>query len=433
MNRDEPGSLENTAVGRYLLLQLVGRGAFAEVYRARDTNLDRDVAIKAFDPRFSATAELREMILQEARLHARLEHANIVRIYDMVDHDAQFFLVMRYLQGMSLFDLQHALGGKLELVEAARYMRQVLKGVGFAHSKGVIHGDLKPRNIQITPYGEALVMDFGIACMISDQGGDGDEVRKATAGSPPYMSPEQILGRYHDARSDLYALAVTMYELVTGRHPFEEAQSEEELLRCHVHKAPPLPSLVNSALPPSLDRVLLRALDKDPEKRFRSCTSFAEHLHAAMRRDGVEPITDEDEEDNRWHPRVEIALSSRVFVAGGMVFLNVLTHDLSVGGAAVWLDSRPEVGASVQIELDPPEGTGLETVRAEGLVVWASPERDGAGHQVGLRFVDIDDEDRRTIQVLVRNVLMLGEEGATGEWLYVTGEIRTEDLKPTGG
>lgn len=427
MYHNEPGSLENTAVGRYLLLQLIGRGAFAEVYRARDTNLDRDVAIKAFDPRFSATAELREQILQEARLHARLEHANVVRIYDMVDHDAQFFLVMRYLQGMSLFDLQAALGGKLEVIEAARYMRQVLKGVGFAHSKGVIHGDLKPRNIQITPYGEALVMDFGIASMISDQG---EVIRETTSGSPPYMSPEQILGRYHDARSDIYALAITMYDLVTGRHPFEEAQSEEELLRCHVHKDPPPPSLVNSELPPSLDRVLLRAMAKDPEQRFRSCTSFAEHLHAAMRRDGVEPISDEDEEDNRWHPRVELDLSARVFITGGMVFLNVRTHDLSVGGAAVWLDSRPQVGATVQVEFDPPEGTGLETIRASGLVVWASAEKEMDGYQAGLRFTDIDDEDRRTIQTLVRNVLMLGEQGATGEWLYATGEIRTEDIKP---
>jgi len=427
MYHNEPGSLENTAVGRYLLLQLIGRGAFAEVYRARDTNLDRDVAIKAFDPRFSATADLREQILQEARLHARLEHANVVRIYDMVDHDAQFFLVMRYLQGMSLFDLQAALGGKLEVVEAARYMRQVLKGVGFAHSKGVIHGDLKPRNIQITPYGEALVMDFGIASMISDQG---EVIRETTSGSPPYMSPEQILGRYNDARSDLYALAITMYELVTGRHPFEDAQSEEELLRCHVHKEPPAPSLVNSELPPSLDRVLLRAMAKSPEQRFRSCTSFAEHLHAALRRDGVEPILDEDEEDNRWHPRVELDLPARVFVTGGMVFLNVRTHDLSVGGAAVWLDSRPPVGATVQVEFDPPEGTGLEAIRAAGLVVWAGAEREFDGYQVGLRFTDIDDDDRKTIQTLVRNVLMLGEAGATGEWLYVTGEIHTEDLKP---
>ena len=96
----------------------------------------------------------------------------------------------------------------------------------------------------------------------------------------------------------------------------------------------------------------------------------------------------------------------------------------------MWLDSRPQVGATVQVEFDPPEGTGLETIRAAGLVVWASAEKEFDGYQVGLRFTDIDDDDRKTIQTLVRNVLMLGEQGATGEWLYVTGEIRTEDLKP---
>jgi tRNA A-37 threonylcarbamoyl transferase component Bud32 len=386
-------------IGRYQLLERLGRGASAEVYRARDTRLQREVAIKVFHSELVQKPAIRRKFVKEAQIHACLEHPSIVRIYDLLERDERTYLVMHYLPGRTLADLAGTRGGKLPLAAMVTYLVHVLEGIGFAHSRGVLHQDLKPQNIIVTVAHQAVVVDFGIAALLEDVD---QKRRREVSGSPAYMAPEQARGRYLDARADIYSVAMTAYQIVTGHHPFEDSETIEEMLRCQIARQPAPPSSFASELPEELDEVLLKALAKEPEERYRSCDDFIEALGPVG--GSLPGRSAGDQRDLRWDPRVDIALAARVTYPDGQVAADLRTINLSAGGFALLMHRVPPAGTVLDVEIWVPGEP--EPLRSKVEVVATMPMPDGA--RVGCRFLSISDRDRRRARELVRDCLMLG-------------------------
>jgi serine/threonine protein kinase len=422
----EEGSLSGQTIKRYRFEERVGEGASADVYRAHDLHLRRDVAVKAISPEFLSSPGRMKQILREARIHARLEHVNIVRVYDLLKVDGHLFLVLRLLKGLSLRDIMEQRNGPMEPREAVGYARQYLRGVGFAHSMGIVHLDLKPHNIQITPAGEALIMDFGVARMIE---GRTRTSAGMVAGSPAYMAPEQAQGLYTDARTDIYSLGMTLYEQLAGRHPFVTARSVKEVLNWQIERTPPSIGDKVADVPRAVDRAVMRALAKDPARRFRSCREFSHALQLAWRRSrqpvpsveapaavevAPEPENEPEltEQERRWDPRADLELPARLVAGGGMAFVNGTVTNLSANGLAVLMPYRPSRGAGMQVEVDLPADDGTVVVRASADVVWVK-RGNGEDFLVGLRFNQIEDADRRRIADSVRERLVMGGQQAS--------------------
>ncbi len=265
------------SLGRYRLEATLGRGGMAEVFRATDTKLGRAVAVKVIQPAFAAQPQFVERFLREARLVAGLEHPNILPVYDFGEEDGSPFLVMPYLEGGTL--AQRMDGTPVPVPQVAPWIRQLAEALDFAHQAGVLHRDVKPANILIGKGDRPLLADFGIAKAA-------ESATRLTAtgvvvGTPVYMAPELALGKSASPQSDLYALAVLTFELLTGQPPFA-GESALSLMHQHVQTPPPAPSSLVASLPPHLDLVLRDALAKEPEQRPRSCRAFADGLAAAL-------------------------------------------------------------------------------------------------------------------------------------------------------
>ncbi len=268
-----------TLGGRYRVEGLVGRGEMSVVYQARDLRLKRVVALKALKPFAHESARAR--FINEAELAAALDHANILSVLDFGQEGQFAYLVMPLMSGGTLEDVLRQHQGPLPPPTAARYFRQLAAALDYAHShpKRILHRDVKPSNILIHPGdGRLLLTDFSIARALEAE-------RRLTAaglalGTPNYAAPEQMRGQPVPA-SDQYAAAVVLYQMLTGRLPFN-APTVAEQTQQHLYEAPPPPTSVNPKLPPEVDGVLLVALGKNPAKRFRSVTACAEALDAAL-------------------------------------------------------------------------------------------------------------------------------------------------------
>jgi hypothetical protein len=261
--------------GRYSILREVGRGGMGVVYLAREVHLDRLVAIKLLPPEKADRPELRERFLREARLAAKLSHPHIVPIH-AVDQVAGFvFFVMSFVEGETLTERVRS-RGPLSASDGTRLLREVAWALGYAHSAGVVHRDVKPDNILIeASTGRALVADFGIAAVAGEGNGDG------VSGTPEFMSPEQALGTTIDARSDLYALGATAFYAFSGRPPFEGHSATEILARQVNEPAPPLASL-GLSVPRKLAALVDQCLAKSPADRPVSGDALAEQLGRAV-------------------------------------------------------------------------------------------------------------------------------------------------------
>jgi eukaryotic-like serine/threonine-protein kinase len=259
---------------RYRLDEVIGSGGMAMVYRARDLMLERTVAVKLLREDFSGDAAFRERFRQEAMAAANLYHPNIVTIHDFGLDNGRFFIVMENVAGNDLKSII-AKRGRMKVDEAIALMVQACAGIGYAHRAGLVHCDIKPHNILVTPDVRLKVADFGIARALASI--QPDEKSNVVWGSPQYFSPEQAAGYAPSPASDVYSLGVVMYEMVTGRLPFIAATATE-LARMHRDTAPTPPSKVNPSIPASLDQIIMKVLSKEPSSRYRTADQMGRVL-----------------------------------------------------------------------------------------------------------------------------------------------------------
>lgn len=264
--------------GRYRILEELGRGGMAIVYRALDQHLEREVALKTFPLARPDRAGQEEMFLREARLIARLSHPNIVTIYDTGHMDYLYYIAMEYVQGEDLKALVKR-RGPLGLDEVRSVFTQLADALHYAHSQNVLHRDIKPGNVIQRDAGDIKVVDFGLAKILSEAAMESvysEDSQHTLVGTPQYMSPEQILGNPIDPRSDIYALGLTLFFVLTGRTPFDVKKVNDplEISRMQVHSSFPRPSTLRATLPRKLDDVFVRCTQKNPDDRYASAHEF---------------------------------------------------------------------------------------------------------------------------------------------------------------
>jgi beta-lactam-binding protein with PASTA domain/tRNA A-37 threonylcarbamoyl transferase component Bud32 len=268
-----PEVAENAIVdGRYRILGQLGTGGMADVYRAEDAHLGRQLALKVLHPRFAQDQQFVERFRREASAAAGLQHPSIVAVYDRGTHEDTYYIAMELLHGRQLKELL-AEEGPLSLERAIDLLLQVLEAAGFAHRHGVIHRDFKPQNVMVDEEDRVMVTDFGIArAGVSEMTEAG-----SILGTAQYLSPEQAQGQSVGLASDLYSIGVMLFEMLTGRLPFS-GDSAVAIAVKHLSEAPPSPRSLRPDLPPALEAVVLRALAKDPGQRFTSAEEFASAL-----------------------------------------------------------------------------------------------------------------------------------------------------------
>ncbi len=256
-------------LGPYRILNQIGQGGMATVYKAYHAATDRDVAVKVLPPQLAGDPEFLGRFQQEARTIARLEHPHILPVHDFGEEAGLTYLVMRYMEAGTLKERMQA--GKLEPAEVDRLFTQLAEALSYAHAHGVIHRDLKPANVMVDAQGNVFLTDFGIAKLLESDAHF--TATGAMVGTPAYMSPEQVLGQKVDQRSDLYSLGIILYQMVAGREPFE-ADTPMAVALKHVHAPLPLPTTFNPQIAPGLERLILKSLAKEPADRFATAADF---------------------------------------------------------------------------------------------------------------------------------------------------------------
>src|SRR5271157_2541258 len=260
---------------RYEILKLLGEGGMGAVYRARDAELDRMVALKVIRPELARNEQILQRFKQELILARQVTHRNIIRIFDLGHAEGTRFITMEYIEGEDLSSIL-AKRGKLPAAEAADIITQVARGLEAAHAEGVVHRDLKPQNVMMDAQGKCSVMDFGIARSM-----DASNMTRTGAlmGTPTYMSPEQAQGQKVDARSDLYTLGIIFYELLTGKPPFEADNPMATLVRRMQEKAQP-PIEIEPTIPQAIDDIVMKMLGTLPADRYQTAAEILRDLDA---------------------------------------------------------------------------------------------------------------------------------------------------------
>jgi eukaryotic-like serine/threonine-protein kinase len=271
--------------GRYRLDAPIGRGGMASVWRAIDTKLDRAVAVKRLHARLQDDPELEERFRREAQVVARLDHPHLVRLLDGgEEEDGSPYLVFELVEGEDLKEIVRT-RGPLPPSQAARLCAQVARALAYAHQRGVVHRDIKSRNVLVTRDGDAKLTDFGIARLMAAEPGTGLTTTGMMVGTSDYLAPEQAHGGPVDARADVYSLGVVLYECLTGRLPFQ-GDTFVAVAMQHVQEPMPDPRAVSPDVPPRLATAVLRSGQKDPERRFQRAEDLALVLEGAASADG---------------------------------------------------------------------------------------------------------------------------------------------------
>lgn len=272
-------------LGDYTIQSLLGQGGMARVYKGYDSTLQRYAAVKVVEPRLLATQdekEYRERFLREARSIARINHPNVVSVYQFGELDNLYYMAMSFIEGDDLRDIikeYHRQKTYIPTNQVIRIIRDIAEALDYVHKNDVIHRDVKPSNIMVTADGRAVLTDFGLA-LTAQEGTLGN-----TFGSVHYIAPEQAISSAQAVpQSDLYSLGIVLYEMLTGRVPFEDASAMSVALK-HISDPPPMPSMFNPRITPHVEQVLMKILDKDPRKRYPSGRAFADALQAALMAD----------------------------------------------------------------------------------------------------------------------------------------------------
>jgi len=263
----------STFAGRYQIIEELGKGGMGKVYKAHDTEIKEKVALKLLKPQIAADEKTIERFRNEIRLARKIVHKNVGRMYDLSKADGTYFITMEYIEGQDLRGLIRQ-SRQLTVGTTINISKQVSEGLAEAHKLGVVHRDLKPSNIMIDKQGNARIMDFGIARSVKGKGITGAGVM---IGTPEYMSPEQVEVKEVDQRSDIYSLGVILYEMVTGRVPFE-GETPLGIAMKHKGETPKDPRELNTQLPEDFSRVILRCMEKDKEKRYQSAGEVRSEL-----------------------------------------------------------------------------------------------------------------------------------------------------------
>jgi hypothetical protein len=345
-------------LSHYRIVERLGAGGMGEVYRAHDEKLDRDVALKVLPEGALADEASRSRFRKEARALSRLSHPHIATIHDFDSEDGIDFLVMELVTGPSVEEALRS--GPLPEKDVLRLGAQLARGLQAAHEQGVVHRDLKPANLALTPDGFLKILDFGLARLVEPRPASpghttATETAGVVAGSPPYMAPEQLLGKPPDARTDLYSAGVVLYELATGRRPFG-SRSGVALTDAILHEVPPAPRSTNAALSPGLEAVLLKALDKDRELRHQTAKDLLVDLERLQLRSDAAQVPAGSPGEYGRRPRTWSRL--------GWIAVAVALIGVPAGG--VWI-FRP---------LPPPRVTGIRPLTLDlgrAFPQWYSP------------------------------------------------------------
>ncbi|MFE6972195.1 protein kinase [Streptomyces sp. NPDC057682] len=281
----------SVAGGRYQLRDLLGEGGMASVYLAYDTALDRQVAIKTLHTELGREQSFRERFRREAQAVAKLQHTNIVSVFDTGEDELggalMPYIVMEYVEGQplgSVLQADIAAYGAMPADKALKVTADVLAALDTSHEMGLVHRDIKPGNVMVTKRGVVKVMDFGIARAMQS-GVTSMTQTGMVVGTPQYLSPEQALGRGVDARSDLYSVGIMLFQLLTGRIPFD-ADSPLAIAYAHVQEEPVAPSTINRSLTPAMDALVARALKKNPNERFPSAAAMQDEIARVLSASG---------------------------------------------------------------------------------------------------------------------------------------------------
>jgi len=357
-------------IDHYEIVALIGSGGMGEVYRARDTRLNRDVAIKVLPGLSTAEHERLHRFEQEARAAAALNHPNILAVYQMGMHQGAPYLVSELLEGETLRDRLKR--GALPIRKVVDYGVQIAKGLAAAHEKGIVHRDLKPENLFLTRDGQAKILDFGLARLThpreSDLGQSSNEVQTVAGmlmGSMGYMSPEQVRGKTADQRSDIFTFSAVLYEMLTGKRAFQKATSIDAMSAILNEEPTPLAQILPN-VPPAIERVVQRGLEKNPEQRFQSASDLGFALEAA-----VDPAQSMYTASYRLDPKRRARSRTLLIgVAGALVVMLAIA-------AYLWLrpESEPQVANYVQLTHD---GLQKSLIGTDGSRLFLSVVASGA-------------------------------------------------------
>jgi serine/threonine-protein kinase len=262
-----------TQIASYRILEKLGEGGMGTVYKAVDTALDRMVAVKVLSTDLAGNAELVERFRTEAKAQANLNHTNLATLYAFVIQDGRAAMVMEFVDGET-FEQMILRQGALPAAEALPLFKQALLGIGYAHRAGIVHRDIKPSNLMVNRMGIVKVMDFGIAKVMGARGITRTGVQMGTGW---YMSPEQVLNRPVDIRSDIYSLGVTLYQMITAHVPFD-GPSDYQIMTDQVNTPPPVPTSFSPGIPKGVENAVLKSLEKNPDARFQTVEEFGAAL-----------------------------------------------------------------------------------------------------------------------------------------------------------
>ncbi len=310
-------------ISHYLIKDLICQGGMGDVWRADDLGSDQPVAIKAVAHDLFLDPDFRIRIQDEARRHLRLYHRNIVPVIDVFESPGETCIVMKLIEGTSLKNLlENVTAGRLQETQAIQIMEDILKALDYGHQRGIVHRDVKPSNVLLDKDHRALLIDFGIALS------SGEERRTRTGqivGTPPYMSPEQITKPTHiDHRSDVYSAGCVLYEMLTGRPPFVKGEdgigdTDYSIQEAHVKNRPQNPRKHIETISADLDRLVMKALEKNPEKRIPGCREFIRLLEGL----GLDPVHEPDSDPDMpsWHAYHFILISALLMAVLLLLFL----------------------------------------------------------------------------------------------------------------